>query len=953
MSSLSVDDIINLALKHKQKYVVLTDFNTMYGTIEFYNKAIANNLKPIIGLHLKYQQRDLYLIAKNNIGYRNLMRVSSLININETYDLNQFLDGCYVIASDTHNLNLKIEANQLFSLNQKQDNPIASMQVYCENENDLIYLQVLKAIGTSQLLKDIEPFNKNLVALDETQAKKVFSQVALDNLEHVLSNCFWKIEFNKNNFIPEYNPKVSSDLTLQTWCKTELEKMKLSSQEKITYIKRLKHELDVISKMGFSDYFLIVSDYVNFAKSNGIVVGPGRGSAAGSLVSYLIGITMVDPIKYNLIFERFLNPERTSMPDIDVDFLDSRRNEVVDYLVNKYGKNKVAHIITFQRIRAKMAIRDIGRILNIPLGEISKINDLLNDDNLDNEENSSPKLKTYKEQYPELFKFANKVFNFPRQIGLHAAGIVLSRVDLTNVCPVIMASDGHWCTQFSMEYLEPLGLIKMDILGLSNLATVDLAIKHILHRHNKALSLENIDLNDTKVFNHIAKGNTVGIFQLESAGMTNLIKRVIPKSIEDISICSSLYRPGPQKSIDKYLQNRKNPNSVHYLNNDVKEILSSTYNIIIYQEQVIQIVQKIAGFSLAQADLFRRAISKKKVDRFSELKQDFINGGIKQGYDEVTVNKIFDTIFEFANYGFNHSHSLAYSYISYWLAYIAYHYPTEFFFSLLANHDPNSSTVTFYVNEAKRQGVKILPPDINASDAGYTIEDHAIRFGLSAIKGIGLAFCEKIIKIRNKQPKKQFNSYLEAISEITDKGTTNVSLMEVLIASGCLDSLLKDKSRFWLLNNFDKVLRNVKSRSGSIDENYDNTEPTEKALSELKTRQEKLIAVNFDLDPIIKKKSNLTYKENKLLTIKEINESFEGFYYAYVKVIGIRTLKDKHGRSMAFVKFGDETGEMNLPCFSHSYANISELLKKDSFLIVTINKKDNNQMHLVKAREGE
>jgi DNA polymerase-3 subunit alpha len=420
--------------------------------------------------------------------------------------------------------------------------------------------------------------------------------------------------------------------------------------------------------MKFNDYFLVVQDYVNFAKRNSILVGPGRGSAAGSLVAYVLGITDIDPIEHDLIFERFLNPFRQTLPDIDIDFMDNRRNEIVEYIYNRYGAQHVAHIITFQRMKSKMAIRDAGRILGIELPIINNISKLISmqyDLDLKGAVQSNKSLSSFASKYEELFDIAQKILNFPRQVGLHAAGIVIAGTEIDNIIPIQSSPDGMSATQYSMEYLEPLGLIKMDILGLVNLTTINETIKLIKKEQSQNVDLTEIDLHDSKVFEQLTNGNTIGIFQLESPGMRNLIMKIKPTSIEDISITSALFRPGPQKNIPTYLKNKADPMNIKYLNDDFKEMLSSTYNIIIYQEQVIEIVQRVAGFSLAEADLFRRAISKKNADKLSQLREQFINGGKKNKYSEEELVQIFNFVYEFANYGFNHSHSLAYSYVSY------------------------------------------------------------------------------------------------------------------------------------------------------------------------------------------------------------------------------------------------------------------------------------------------
>lgn len=957
MSSLTVDDIINFALINKSKYVVLTDFNVMYGAIEFYNKAIANNLKPIIGLHIKYDNRDLYLIAKNNHGYKQLMKISSFINTNQQYELNDYLDDLFIVASDANNLNLRIKQEMLFSLNQDQLNPIASFQSYCQSIDEVKYLKMLKAIKHDQLFKNINDEFKNSWMLTEPQAQKIFNQKAIDNLNQLLEQCSWTIEFNKERHFIEYNKFTqnlqtkSSQHIIQSLCKSGLEKIFGVGNVPEEYIKRLKHELDIINDMGFNDYFLVVSDYVSFAKNNGILVGPGRGSAAGSLVSYVLGITGIDPIEHHLIFERFLNPERSTMPDIDVDFLDERRNEVIEYVFNKYGVNHVAHIITFQRMKAKLAIRDVGRALGIELVHINKLTSAIGDDTLETFSKKN-ELNRDSSEIKKLFDFAIKFQDFPRQNGLHAAGIVLSNVDLNEVVPVIDSTDGIYCTQYSMEYLEPLGLIKMDVLGLSNLSTLNQIIKLIKQNYGKTIELNKIPLDDQKVFNFISNGNTTGIFQLESPGMTDLIKRIKPISIEDISICSSLFRPGPQKNIPLYLKNKINPENIVYLNDDVKKILSATYNVIIYQEQVIQIVRKIAGFTLAEADLFRRAISKKNVERFQEIKTTFINGGVKQGYSEELVNKIFDTIFEFANYGFNHSHSLAYSYISYWLSYFAYYYPLEFYGVLLINNKAGNTNVSTYISKAKERGVKILPPDLNQSNESFTIKKSGIIFGFDAVKGIGYEKAKDLIKLRNNQPNKKFENYDNAIKLITKNGTISLTLMKNLIYAGALDSLLNDKSRYWLTLNWENIASSNITTDSLIHEII--KEPTTTEIENLTNKQQELIGAIFNEDPIIKIKEKFNHNDLNLLTISQLTEpnNYSAHIHALVEIIKIREITDKRGEKMAFLKLRDETQVVDVVCFSSAYKSIRELIKQNEYFIVTLIRKINScNFHLAKARK--
>lgn len=946
MSSISIDDIIHYAIANKQKYVCLTDFNNMYGAMEFYNKAHQNNLVPIIGLHIVFNNQDVYLIAKDNKGYKNLLKISSNLMTNQSFNIKNYIDSLFVIADDIDKISWLKQKENGFSLNQSKTNPIAARPCFYENKEDVIYVNALNAIANEKKLEDYDNDKQlnDLYLLNEDSAKKMFSKQALDNLAKVIKSSSWDLELNKKHYMIKYEQSKQSNILLQTMCLEALTKL-FGNKDKIPkeYLYRLKYELDTINKMGFDDYFLVVQDYVNYAKNAGIIVGPGRGSSAGSLVAYLLGITIVDPIKNDLIFERFLNPERVTMPDIDVDFMDDRRNEVVQYLFNKYSRNNVAHIIIFQRMKAKMVIRDIGRILGMNRTIIDSICKLLTDhfETIEENSKSGKLLKKYEKEYPELFKLAFKLQNYPRQIGIHAAGVVLSSVNLTEIIPVQESTDGLLCTQYSMEYLEPLGLIKMDILGLINLTTLNQAIINIEKNHGRKIDLYKIPLNDHKVFDYITQGHTTGIFQLESAGMTNLVMRIKPKNIEDISICSALYRPGPQKNTDTFLKNRNNPKDIKYLNDDVKKILEPTSNIIIYQEQVIQMVQKIAGFSLAQADLFRRAISKKQVDKLSGLKKSFIEGGIKNGYSETKVNEIFDYIFEFANYGFNHSHSLAYSYVSYWLAYIAYYYPLEFYSTLLMSNDASIEKVVQYINEVKNSGIEVLPPDINLSEYSFSIYNgEKIVLGFNMTKGIGVNACEKILKTRQSQKKHKFENLMLCIRDLKNNGVT-FNLIKLLTESGCFNSLNKDHDWFWLINNIKVIYDNCDTigldGKPVISMAFNNAKPTNEDLLAINEKQYQLLGISFAEHPIVKIKAQ--YKDLKIQTLKEIaNDNKQSFFRTICIIVGIREITDSKGHKMAFLKIEDETKLANGVVFGSVYPKIADQLKNKEVVALSVRK---------------
>lgn len=964
MSSLSVDDIIQFATKNDSKYVAICDLNNMYGAMEFYHKAIVAKLKPIIGLHIVYQNKPLFLFAKNYQGYLALVKISSLVMVNLTdpsvdlenvnlasqdEKIKEYLSNDLIaIVEDVKNIDLGINQNNVFSFNQNASHPIAVKIASYEKPEDLMVVKSLYAINKGLLLKDLDKFHEfdNQALVDSQSAKKIFSEESLNNLNKAIQQTdlvFAKVEKNHIFNFEKLSHKNAS-LLLQELCKNGLRRCFKWTNGKVplNYAQRLKYELNVINDMGFANYFLIVSDYVNYAKSHGILVGPGRGSAAGSLVSYLLNITTIDPIQNNLIFERFLNPQRATMPDIDIDFMDSRRNEVVEYLYNRYGKDHVAHIITYQRIKTKMAIRDVGRILDISLPEVNRKSSIVvSDESLDPSQSSL--IKKAFEDYPEWFKVASRIIDFPRQYGLHAAGMILSDENLDHLIPIQNSTDGVYCTQFSMEYLEELGLIKMDLLGLINLTSIDLILKRIEKECGKKIDLNSIELKDPKVFKYIAEGNTVGIFQLESRGMTSLVRRIRPVCIEDISICSALYRPGPQKNINVYLDNKAHPEKIHYLNNDVKQILSSTYNVLIYQEQIIQLVQKVAGFSLAEADLFRRAISKKKVDKLKELQESFVNGCIKQGYSQELANKLFNTIFEFANYGFNHSHSLAYSYISYWLAYLAYYYPLQFFTVMLSSFNPNSKDINDYLAQIKEIGIKVYQPDINQSNITFDSNQDGIIFGFDSIKGVGYNSALKLIDTRNNLKDHCFHSIMEAIKIISNNGSSGKSLLENLIYAGCFDNLAQkeNRSRFWLINNLNTLFSNCNNIG--IDGqmitamHIDDTAPTDADIDKLNQKQVALIGVNFVADPIINIKSSYI-GEWKISSAKQIAESTDSmdYYHCIVRINNICEITTKTGKKMCFISVGDETKTLSGICFPAVYAQYHVLLKKDQYVLLTV-----------------
>lgn len=944
MSSISIDDIINFAVKNNQKYVSLIDINTMYGTVEFYHKAIKNNLIPIIGLQVEYKNEKVVLIAKNNNGYKKLIKISSLIMTQQELVLEDHINDLFVIVEDINNSSWLTPNENCFSFNQQKQRPIAIRESFYENKEDVEYVKVLKAISnglTFDQIKDDDSFNDKWMFSNQ-EAEQTFNKESLNNLDKLITSCQWTLDFYKERHLVKFDKNHNSKVLLESMCAEGLKKRLNSNEAPVKYIERLTKELQIIDQMGFNDYFLVVQDYVGFAKSNGILVGPGRGSAAGSLVAYTLGITEIDPIQNDLIFERFLNPERQTMPDIDIDFMDDRRNEVIEYIYNKYSSNNVAHILTFQRMKSKMALRDVCRVFEFDLKLVSLITKEFTMDfdlDIDGAITKNKKIAEYSNKYPQLFKIAKKLLNFPRQIGQHAAGVIISDKPLDEIIPIQLSTDNIYSTQYSMEYLESFGLIKMDILGLVNLSTINQCLNLIEKTKGIKINLEKIPLDDQKVFYELSIGNTSGIFQLESPGMRNLIIKIKPKNIEDISITSALFRPGPQKNIPTYLKNKAEPDKIKYLNDDFKKALSSTYNIIIYQEQVIDIVCRVAKFSLAEADLFRRAISKKDSHKLHDLREQFIAGGLKNNYTKEKLEQIFDYIYEFANYGFNHSHSLAYSYVSYWMAYLKIHYPIQYFTTLLSSNDNSADKISTYVNEARKNGIEVCQPSIQYSHFNFSIKKSKIVFGFNAIKGIGRETIHKILTIRKSQENYEFKNLFDAIGKLANNSIGQKTI-EILVKAGCFDCFLeKDQTRMYILENLTELFKasRLMKPNGEfiISPNIKDVKTTPEQLIELEDDQFSLLGVSFSEHPIIKIKNEFNGNETIVsLADAFINES--GYSYCIVFLNSFREITTKTGLPMAFVKLEDESKVSDAVIFPNVYTKCKPIIKKGEVYLANL-----------------
>ncbi|MFV0255201.1 MAG: DNA polymerase III subunit alpha, partial [Erysipelotrichaceae bacterium] len=813
-SALSIHKLVKKAKEYNYEAIAICDHLVMHGVMDFYYACLKENIKPIIGLSVNVTFKDeivhLLLYAKNNNGYLSLTKISSLINLNKNLsfsdlynyekdlDICLLFDGLYfensrvaldrallesLILNLSNNMKLLLgitDQNQAYLqafnqmvyeiANQNNLQTIALPQSLYLEKTDKNVLKVLQAIKKQTTINDnniaVAP-NRHLLTIAELES--TYDKNSITNAYNIAQSSNIDLAVLAKAKLPKFNTKVNSKAYLSKLCEYGLNK-RLNNVVPQAYQKRLKEELSIITKMNFEDYFLLVYDFILFAKKKDIMTGPGRGSAAGSLVSYCLGITHVDPLKYNLVFERFLNPERISMPDIDVDIQDTGRDEVVEYLFNRQQKYAAAHIITFGTFKAKQALRDVGKALglaNYKIDQIAKAIPNALDINLSNVVKRSKKFNTLllnDEKIQNVYQMALKIEGLPRHSSLHAAGVVLADSEIFQYAPIMMNND-MITTQYPMNYLEEFGLIKIDLLGLRNLTVInDIASE---------VSIKNIydlPLNDNKVYQLLSSGKTLGIFQFESAGMRSLLTKMKPQNFEDIAAILALYRPGPMQFIDTYLTNRSE-NKIEYLHQDLKEILLHTYGIIVYQEQILQIAQKIAGFSLGKSDILRKAISKKQEKDIVALKQDFINGCKTNGYQEVVGSKVFSMIEKFANYGFNRAHSVSYALVAYQLAYLKTHYPLAFYHSLMNSNLGNENKINQYYLEAKTRKLSIEKPDINLSTSLFKLIDDKIVFPLTAIKGLGMINVNDIIKIRNKN--NGFTDYLSAIVQLSKVTSAN------------------------------------------------------------------------------------------------------------------------------------------------------------------------------------
>ena len=929
LSSLNrIDDLTKRAKEMGYSSLAITDVNNMFGVYEFYLSCLNNGIKPIIGMEVKSSFDDYILIAKNNDGYKNLIKIATIIsdrNISFEEIKSYSKDIILIMPISSYNKDVIDIFDEYFigysNKNEIKDNRekcVAITDICYIDNDDYKYIDYLTMIRDDKKLGEMELNNyKGKHLLSKNEFDFLTNDDILSNMEYIVQNS--NVSFEKRDgLLPIYDENINSFEYLSSLCNKGLKK-RLANNVTDVYQERLNYELDVINKMGFCDYFLVVWDYVKYAKFNNILVGPGRGSAAGSLVSYCLGITDVDPIKYDLLFERFLNPERVTMPDIDIDFDSEKRNIVTDYVMEKYGEKRAIGIITFNTLGAKQVIRDVGRVLNISLPIIDEIAKSITSKELKDSYVMGSKfyrLINSNSEYMKLYKASLKLEGLPRHISVHAAGVVMSSVPIDEVIPLYKNPLGMYVSAFSKDYLEPLGLLKMDFLGLDNLTLISNVIDEIRKNEGINISFEKIPLDDKKTLKIFRDVDTDGIFQFESVGMKRFLSKLKINSFDDIATALALYRPGPMDNIDLFIARREGREKIDYIHPDLEDILKPTYGIIIYQEQIMQIVRKMASYSYGEADILRRAMSKKKESIILNEKPKFIKGSLNNGYDERTATEVYDLILKFANYGFNKSHSVSYAITAYKMAFIKTYFLKYFIAGILTNSIGNVNKINTYVNRARKDRIKILPPDINESTNRFFASNDGIRCPLSIISGVGTSISNDILKEREKG---KYLSFADFITRTINYGIGKKTISS-LIYAGAISFGYNKKT---LISNLDTFLNyaDIAKDGGILKELepeiilYDEYDKSELISLELKT-----ISFYLTNHPASK------YRDDSIIVnTSNISDFFDKRIFMIVMISKIRETTTKNNDIMAFIVGIYEFGEADFTCFPDVYKKFNSI----------------------------
>ena len=1026
----------------------ITDHGVMFGVIDFYKAAKAAGINPILGCevyvapnsrfdreaaHGEDRYYHLVLLAENNEGYQNLMKIvskgfvdgyyykprvdmevlqqyhSGIIALSaclagevQRYLVKGLYDEAKKVAKKYENCfgkgNFFLELQDHGIPEQQMVNPqlvrmsqetgielVATNDVHYTYAEDAEAHDILLCIQTGKKLSDENRMRYEggqYYVKSEEEMRKLFSfaSQAIDNTQKIADRCHVEIEFGVTK-LPHFEVPEGYDswTYLNKLCHEGLVKRYPDRHEEL--LPKLDYELNVIRKMGYVDYFLIVWDFINYARTHGIPVGPGRGSAAGSLVSYTTGITNIDPIKYNLLFERFLNPERVTMPDIDIDFCYERRSEVIDYVVKKYGKDCVSQIVTFGTLAAKGVIRDVGRVMDLPYSFCDTIAKMIpNELNITIEKalQMNPEIRgMYEsdENVRTLIDMSKRLEGLPRHTSMHAAGVVISQKAMDEYVPLSRASDGTITTQFIMTTIEELGLLKMDFLGLRTLTVIKDAADLVYKNHGIKIDVNHIDYNDhtdpdavlidyndKKVLDYIGTGRTEGVFQLESAGMKNFMKELKPQSLEDVIAGISLYRPGPMDFIPKYIKGKNEPESVTYVCKELEPILEPTYGCIVYQEQVMQIVQNLAGYTMGQADNIRRAMSKKKQYVIDAERQSFVYGdeerGIKgcvaNGIDEKAANSIYDSMVDFAKYAFNKSHAAAYAKISVQTAWLKNYYPVEFMAALMTSVIDNSAKAAQYLYSCRDMGIKVLPPDINCGQGEFTAEGDHVRYGMYAIKSLGRPVIDQIIEERESGGR--YRTLSDFIERTCQKELINKRAIENLIKAGACDSLDGTRKQMAMVyaSIVDRVQHDKKSTMAGQMSLFDLVSDEDRQSFELKypnvgeydaeealAYEKEVLGIYLSGHPLEKYaatlKKNITANAIDFVLEEESGavKIEDNAHVVIGGMIATKTIKfTKYNQAMAFITIEDLTGTVEVIIFPRDYERYQRYLQDDAKIFV-------------------
>ena len=1042
-----IKDVVARAKELGMTSLAITDHGVMFGVIDFYRECNKQGIKPVIGCEVYTAARTLFdkdsekdkhmghlvLLAKDNQGYKNLMKIVSegyrhgfyykpridknvlrkysggLIALsaclagdvqnrllNGDYDgarrealemLDIFGEGNYYL--ELQDQGLEEEARILPGMKRLHEETgipfVATNDVHYVRQEDAEAQDVLMCIQTASTIDEENRMrfpNDQFYLKSEDEMRKIFANIpeAIDNTAKIADECNVTFTFGELH-LPEFNAPdgLTNTKYLRKLCEQGLSERypEASAEEKKELQQRLDYELGTIEKMGYVEYFLIVWDFINYAKQNGIMVGPGRGSAAGSIVAYTLRITDIDPIKYSLIFERFLNPERVSMPDIDIDFCYERRGEVIDYVTEKYGEDKVCQIITFGTMKAKQAVRDVGRVLNVSYPEtdaIAKAIPFSLKMTIDLALETSPELKAKyenEETTKKVIDMARAIEGMPRHASTHAAGVVISKDSIDEYVPLYLADKGL-STQFNMTTIEELGLLKMDFLGLRNLTIIRDALEMIEADYEVTIDFSSMDYDDPAVYEMIASGNTQGIFQLESGGMTQFMKNLKPDCFEDIVAGISLYRPGPMASIPTYIDNKKHPGNIEYLHESLEPILSVTYGCLVYQEQVMQIVRDLGGYSYGRSDLVRRAMGKKKMDVMLQEKEYFINGKldddgnveiagcIRNGVPEKIAEEIFNQMVSFAEYAFNKSHAAAYAVVAYETGYLKAHYTVEFMAALMTSVMGDSDSIAKYMRNCTEMGIEVLPPDINESQKKFSVVDGKIRFGLLGVKNVGEGAIDAIIEAR--QTKGRPEDIFRFIENI-DIHKVNKKAVESLIKAGALDCLnenraahlavyesLMESAQSSARNNIEGQMSLFQLNADTMQESRSmNVLPDVRNFGQdiLIAQEKEMLGVYITSHPLDEYADRIeqlvTVTSQDLADVLDSEE--QGEMHTFVRdgmqatMAGIITSKKnlitKNNKMMAFVDMEDLYGTVEVVVFPNIYERFGSLVAEDSIISVT------------------